>query len=949
MSNGIAPGIHPFWFWNAPIDEDLIHHQIAAMAAAGCRGVFIHPRQGMQVPYLSPRFFTLIKCAIDACVVHGLQAHLYDEFPYPAGIAGGLVTMGRPELQATQLRHYSKTFASGRISMTFEEGAVLVCQAIPRSADNAGWDWGAAIDLRQQIGVSYQHVSHCHASLSQYCNRRFFVHDPQPVLEVELDDAEYLLCAAIQQHVQWHKYWNHYVDTCNPEAMRLFMQYTHERYAHALGREYLQHVVGWFVDEIHPSWSRLMPAAWQERHAESIDHALIALQQPEHPRHQERTAQYKRLQYDLFVDAFERPVSAWCREHGLQYIVEKPQLFIEQLSYADVPGCDNGHSRAGVRHDLLGSDLRHNARATASAAQVYNKSAALCEGFHSLGWSATLEDIRLLSDNLMLHGVACITPHAFYASSHGLRKHDAAPSFFLEQSWWPLFSCLTQRLNKLSTLLGSLQHAADAVLIDPGIGRHDETAGDYSDFLHQLSASACEFLIVDASFICAQDAQQGCIRAAERNINNIILYADPDPGVQQWLEQFAAAGGRLHQRSIPETTSELSLSCHAAPELAAQIHQARFTTPAGDVLFAINNNATTVTLSLPAEYTVLDPDTLQVLPVQDKHMQLDTYAAFVLVASTHPSLEQAHTPAQVIDVAPVGDFLVKREQSNLLRLDDWQINVCQNGRPCGSGQVAAKTVIEQLHDCQAAIVYDYQQRFGQQALLHLPALEVAYEHRFHNNAVDGALMLLWEDSSFSGSELRMLVNDSAFSMDDAAAVERLGHGGMGIDISRALQEGMNTIRIDMQCQRKEDGLLNALFLAGDFDSSLQPFGISSSKAQRIPLAEINDLDAIGASFYDGVLALHGAFELTMDEDNADPDDPVAIALPQLVGEAYTVQWNDAPEQPLLWAPRRVCLPRHALHSGVNSCIIKRYGNLGRRFDGQRFDYAEHRLHTLTAN
>ena len=32
-----------------------------------------------------------------------MVVHLYDEYPYPSGIAGGLVTMGQPQFQATEL------------------------------------------------------------------------------------------------------------------------------------------------------------------------------------------------------------------------------------------------------------------------------------------------------------------------------------------------------------------------------------------------------------------------------------------------------------------------------------------------------------------------------------------------------------------------------------------------------------------------------------------------------------------------------------------------------------------------------------------------------------------------------------------------------------------------------------------------------------------------------
>jgi len=75
---GLRPGFHPFWFWNAPLDEAAIERQVADMAAQGVRGFFIHPRQGLQVPYLSERFFDLVEAAVAAARRHGLEAQLYD-------------------------------------------------------------------------------------------------------------------------------------------------------------------------------------------------------------------------------------------------------------------------------------------------------------------------------------------------------------------------------------------------------------------------------------------------------------------------------------------------------------------------------------------------------------------------------------------------------------------------------------------------------------------------------------------------------------------------------------------------------------------------------------------------------------------------------------------------------------------------------------------------------
>ncbi len=103
MKQKLSRGFYPFWFWNGDMRRDEIRWQIKQMSEAGIKGFFIHPRQGLKQPYLSESFFDCVTCAIEAAEQQGMIVHLYDEYPYPSGIAGGKVVLGEPQFQATQL------------------------------------------------------------------------------------------------------------------------------------------------------------------------------------------------------------------------------------------------------------------------------------------------------------------------------------------------------------------------------------------------------------------------------------------------------------------------------------------------------------------------------------------------------------------------------------------------------------------------------------------------------------------------------------------------------------------------------------------------------------------------------------------------------------------------------------------------------------------------------
>jgi len=57
-------GIQPFWFWNGEMEDTEIIRQIGEMKAQGLTGFLIHPRQGMEIPYLSRTFFEKVRVAV---------------------------------------------------------------------------------------------------------------------------------------------------------------------------------------------------------------------------------------------------------------------------------------------------------------------------------------------------------------------------------------------------------------------------------------------------------------------------------------------------------------------------------------------------------------------------------------------------------------------------------------------------------------------------------------------------------------------------------------------------------------------------------------------------------------------------------------------------------------------------------------------------------------------
>ncbi|MCL2641769.1 MAG: hypothetical protein FWD53_13045, partial [Phycisphaerales bacterium] len=178
----MKPGIYPFWFLNARLSADEIRQQIREMAAQGIRGFYLHSRQGLEQPYLSESFFQMLDVAIEEAEKLGMSVNLYDEFPYPSGIAGGEVTLGNPQFQATHLQPVTFECNEGFLRRSFPKGKLLSCQAVPLRDGKKIWE--EKRDLMGHSGMAMDNESFFNFGdgLSAYNHKRYFASGPRPTL-----------------------------------------------------------------------------------------------------------------------------------------------------------------------------------------------------------------------------------------------------------------------------------------------------------------------------------------------------------------------------------------------------------------------------------------------------------------------------------------------------------------------------------------------------------------------------------------------------------------------------------------------------------------------------------------------------------------------------------------------------------------------------------------------
>jgi len=900
----MPPGFHPFWFWNARISAGGIRRQLAAMAAQGIRGIYLHPRQGLAQPYLSDAFLDLVEMAVDEAGKLGLSVHLYDEYPYPSGAVGGRVVQSDPGLAGSRLRHIGWDTAGGRHRAGLPPGRVVACLAFPRRHDRIRWD--APVDLTPHIGMVLSSESCYDGGLGPYNDRRYFASAPQPVLETVLPPGEHHVAAAVLVPITGHKYWGSFPDVLDPKAVERFIELTHERYAGRLGPR-LRAVRSVFTDEVAPWASATAVGEFTRRSGADACSLLIALGEPGHPRHLDALAAMTGIQLELFEKSFERPVAGWCRSHGVRYAGEKPSLRLSQLRWLDVPGCEPGHIKAGappddILRDVLRAPIRGNARATASAAYLYGKQGALAECYHSLGWDATLQDAKLLADVLVALGIRWLVPHAFYYCVHGLRKHDAPPSF-PHMPYWPLFGSLSRHVDELWRHLDGAHPDAAIAVAEPSWGLPDEQGRHCYELLQRaLVRRQRDWLAVDTDILLASRVEDGA--AMVRDVRFRAVAVPPmrrmEPSLRRWLDEFEASGGIVVRLSgpadIPAAVGTLTRACPAS--LRFSVRQGprenvlctawRRGSTAGPgaarLWFLVNTGQEPVDLAcsgpagLAAIRLAAEPppafraagggSLLRLEPFESALLAEDAPPAGAVPGDrrgeTSPRQRPAHGPL-LVDLA--GTWTMRPCSPNVLRLGRWRLHLTGPEEPAGGdGPPGAGPVVtpaplaNQLREGAFRWAPRVAAGFGQPARLEPAPLRLRYTATFGCAAtVAGGregLRLAIEPGSITGRWQLSVNGAGPFGEADLVPVDAHTPGCLGVPLDGLVRPGANEVSVTVEATSLDQGLRNALYVAGDVgvEVTTLPSGeIHGRLAAPARRGAISDWTGSGLPFYAGAV------------------------------------------------------------------------------------------------
>lgn len=544
-----------FWFLNHDLDDKELRLQLLMMKEKGFRGVYIHPRDGLLVPYQSEAWWHKVDVILDECESLGMHAWFYDEDPFPSGAAGGKVFADHPEFIARELVMESSDTLGGNIRMFFPFGKLLKIVAIEIENGRYTRNW---LYVTKYAGVIRRKWSkpniHHNAYYPPYEDSgsphwRCWTHSPEYVLDMELPSGQWRICAFFEREIR-DSVWGGLPDLLNPEAVRYFMELTHFEMERRYHDRFGKLILGIFTDEAKVfgtvSWTSAFTCYFKNTFGYDISDSLPDLffwvdADTAQVRHDYRLAIGK-----LFAASYVAQIANWCELREIIFTghlspEEDPfgqtryiPYLLSMLKRFHLPGTDLIAGITGGRNFPL---LHLGPKMASSAAHHMGRQGVIAEAFGANGWDFDFADMKRRADWLFVMGITDIVTHGQFYSIDGRRKKETPPSLFYQSSHWPYYGTFLKYMEDMSRLLREGIHQCRILVYYPqatfsayypdlkdDMGR---LATCFGDFIQLLLGGQWDFDLADEETLCGMHVIDGKICGVSEKYD-ILLFAGCD-------------------------------------------------------------------------------------------------------------------------------------------------------------------------------------------------------------------------------------------------------------------------------------------------------------------------------------------------------------------------------------------------------------------------------------
>ena len=228
---------------------------------------------------------------------------------------------------------------------------------------------------------------------------------------------------------------------------------------------------------------------------------------------------YADVRMALMEERYFQPVYQWHAARGMIFGCDSGGRGLNPHEFGDYFRATRwytapGHDTPGGRADLV------KGKVDSSIADLYGRPRVWLEGYHSLGWGATPEQILSATRENYLYGTTLFNLHGLYYSTYGSYWEWAPPCYHFRMPYWRHMDAFLGYFDRLSYLLSQGRLACDVAVVYPVAPYEAEMDGDASkntafELARKLFAAGINFEFIDNDSLARAAAEGGLLKVKD--------------------------------------------------------------------------------------------------------------------------------------------------------------------------------------------------------------------------------------------------------------------------------------------------------------------------------------------------------------------------------------------------------------------------------------------------
>jgi len=502
----------PFWWWSGdPLRKDRLRWQIEQLHRKGVAGMQVNyahqdtsgwPTYPAEPPIFSDAWWAMWKSVAGECRKRGMGIGLSG---YTLDWPNGKSLISRtiyadPEIQGRELAVGMKQHAEAGKPVAFPlPDDTVAVRAYPLGREGLG---PGAIDLSGRVRDGRLHWT-----------------PPQGDWEV------WVFTAARKPGT---------LNPIHPLAGRRVVEQFFQRFQdHAPGKS-AAGLNYFFHDELKFGvgdrvWTDDLPAVFRQRKGYDLFEALPAMFQDAGPKTVKYRLDFMDVKTCLVQQRYFIPIFRWHWSRGKIYGCDQGSRGRNPMEFGDYFSCVRwytapGHDTPGGRADLI------KGKVSSSIAQLYKRPRVWLEGYHSLGWGATPENLMFATRENYLYGCNLLNLHGLYYTTHGSYWEWAPPSYHFRMPYWAHMGVFLKYFERLSYLMSQGAHRCDVAVMYPVSPGQARLGGREATDTAFASGSALfnggyDFIFMDFESLDRAEIRDGRLHVSDASYRVLVLPA----------------------------------------------------------------------------------------------------------------------------------------------------------------------------------------------------------------------------------------------------------------------------------------------------------------------------------------------------------------------------------------------------------------------------------------